>query len=248
MNDASAGPAAESRHPSAELRRRVFAAVPLVAAALGLAYVGGPAFYAALALVAAGMAYEWLRLSLGPTPSGRREPLLAVIGVLAIVAVGLAAGWVRGGPSDGRALAIWLFMVVWATDTGAYFVGRAIGGPRLWARLSPNKTWAGALGGLATAAAIAIGIGHGVAVAGWTEGSAASARLAVAGLLAGLLAEAGDLLESAVKRRYMVKDSGRLIPGHGGLLDRLDGYAPAAVGLCLAVLISGGDDLLWVST
>jgi phosphatidate cytidylyltransferase len=163
--------------------------------------------------------------------------------VLAIVAVGLATGWLRGGPSEGRALAIWLLLVVWATDTGAFFVGRAIGGPRLWPSLSPHKTWAGAIGGLAAAVAVAVGIGHGVAAAGWTGGGAASARLALAGLLVGLLAEAGDLLESAMKRRYKVKDSGRLIPGHGGLLDRLDGYAPAALGLALAVLLGGHDSL-----
>ncbi|MGD9535779.1 MAG: phosphatidate cytidylyltransferase [Alphaproteobacteria bacterium] len=248
MNDASAGPAAEAKRRSAELRRRLVAAVPLAAAALGLAYVGGWPFYAAVALVVVGMAYEWLRLSLGPTPSGRREPWLAAIGVLAIVVVGLAAGWLRGGPGEGRAFTLWLFGVVWATDTGAYLVGRAVGGPRLWPRLSPNKTWAGALGGLAAAVAVAVGLGYGVAAAGWTAGLAAPARLALAGLLVGLLAEAGDLLESAMKRRYKVKDAGGLIPGHGGLLDRLDGYAPAALGLCLAVLIGGGESLLWVST
>lgn len=244
MSDATAAPGAEPGKRRAELRRRVLAALPLAAAALGLAYLGGPAFYALVAAGGAIMTHEWLRLTLGPTPSGRREPMLAAAGLAAITLSVLATAWVRGGSPDGRALMLWLLFVVWATDSGAFFVGRALKGPRLWPRISPKKTWSGALGGLGVAALVAIAIGHGLAAAGWTDGAPSSWRLALAGVLVGMLGEAGDLLESAAKRRYGVKDSGRLIPGHGGLLDRLDGFSIAVLGLALALLI-GGAELLW---
>lgn len=244
VSDATAAPAVERERRRRELRRRVLAAVPLGAIALGLSYLGGPAFYALVALAGAVMAYEWLRLSLGPTPSGRREPALAASGLAVILVLAVATAWMRGGPHDGRALTLWLLVVVWATDSGAFFVGRTLKGPRLWPRLSPKKTWAGALGGLGFAVLASLGMGHGVAAAGWTSGPPSFGRLALAGLVLGLLAEAGDLLESAAKRRYGVKDTGHLIPGHGGVLDRLDGFSAATLGLAVALLVAGGN-VLW---
>ncbi len=223
----------------------MLAALPLIAAALGIGYLGGPLFYALVALAGLIMAHEWLRLTLGPTPSGRKEPLAAALGLAFILLVALASGWLRGGGADGRALMIWLLLVVWATDSGAFFVGRALKGPRLWPRLSPKKTWAGALGGLGVAALVSIAMGHGVAAAGWTLGVPSNGALAVAGLLVGLLTEIGDLVESAAKRRYGVKDTGRLIPGHGGLLDRLDGFSISVLGLALATLL-GVSECLWM--
>ena len=224
----------------------MLAAVPLGLAALGLGYLGGPAFYAIVGLVAVGMAYEWLRLCFGQTPSGRKGVGPAMIGLGFIVLVALATSWLRGGLSDGRALILWLLLVVWATDSGAYFVGRTLKGPRLWPKLSPKKTWSGAIGGLLLAMMVSIGVGHGVAVAGWT-GSPSVVCLVFAGLMAGVLTQAGDLLESAAKRHHGVKDTGALIPGHGGLLDRLDGFSTAALGLALAVLGGGGEALMWAA-
>ena len=135
--------------------------------------------------------------------------------------------WLRIQPDVGFAVVCWLFLVVWATDIGGYFAGRAIGGPRLAPRISPKKTWAG-LGGAVGAAA---GVGAGAA---WVFGaSSVAAAAGLAGLLA-VIAQLGDLLESAMKRRFDAKDSGVLIPGHGGILDRIDGLLAAAPALALA--------------
>ncbi len=134
--------------------------------------------------------------------------------------------WLRDAPQIGTALICFLLLSVWANDTGAFVVGRAIGGPRLAPSISPAKTWAGFWGGLATAA---------LALAGVAIGYGAHSPL-IAALLATLLAvmsNCGDLFESAVKRRYNVKDSGGIIPGHGGLLDRIDGLLAAAPVLAL---------------
>lgn len=123
---------------------------------------------------------------------------------------------------DGWQPVLWLLVVVWATDIGGYVFGRWIGGPKLAPRLSPKKTWAGLIGGAGLAAlagAIAIAVLH-------RTGSALAAAPGAA--LLAVVAQAGDLAESAVKRHYGVKDSGNLIPGHGGVLDRIDGLLAAA--------------------
>lgn len=123
---------------------------------------------------------------------------------------------IRGSGSDGLRPIIWIFLVTWAADTGGYVVGRLVGGPKLAPRISPRKTWSGMVGGLL--AAIAVGAAYPYGVATITALASASAALFVAGA-----AVAGDLLESAAKRRFRLKDSSALIPGHGGLLDRVDG-------------------------
>lgn len=124
---------------------------------------------------------------------------------------------------DGWHAVAWLLLVVWSTDIGGYVFGRWIGGPKLAPRLSPKKTWAGLIGGAGLAAVIgAVGwalMHHGGA--GWLVAALAAIALA-------LIAQAGDLAESAAKRHYGVKDSGTLIPGHGGVLDRIDGLLAAA--------------------
>ena len=154
--------------------------------------------------------------------------LLAVItfrarlgaGLLYAVIPAIALVFLREQPGQGLMLALWTLVIVWATDIGAYFAGRAIGGPKLAPALSPNKTWAGLVGGMAAA----LLAGAGIASAGnlplfcWIAG----APLAIA-------AQMGDLFESWLKRRSGVKDSGKLLPGHGGVLDRLDGVVPVAV-------------------
>jgi len=139
---------------------------------------------------------------------------------------------------------LFLAGTVWLTDIFAYSAGSALGGPLLWPRVSPNKTWTGAVGGLAG------GVAGGTLVA-YASGIGRLAVVGVIALVLSVLAQAGDLFESAVKRRFGVKDASRLIPGHGGLMDRLDGFLVAALAALLIGILRQGTDapaqglLLW---
>jgi phosphatidate cytidylyltransferase len=135
----------------------------------------------------------------------------------------------------GFAALVFLFVVVWLTDIVAYFTGRALGGPKLLPRVSPNKTWSGAIGGTLA------GIIGGVLVAGYS-GAGNLAAIGMIALVLSIVAQAGDLLESAVKRHFNTKDASGLIPGHGGLMDRLDGFLTAAVLAALIGVVRGGFD------
>lgn len=141
---------------------------------------------------------------------------------------------VRLDSSKGFVALMFVLLIVWVTDIGGYFAGRGIGGPKLWPRVSPKKTWAGAVGGFAASLAVACGF--------------AALDLGKAGpllLLSALLTVAsqlGDLFESAVKRRFGVKDSSHIIPGHGGLLDRLDGFVAAVVMAAIFGFLRAGAD------
>ncbi|MEO1223229.1 MAG: phosphatidate cytidylyltransferase [Pseudomonadota bacterium] len=159
------------------------------------------------------------------------------LGVLYIGATMAATLWLRDLPEIGLGLTCFLFGSVWATDMGAYAAGRAIGGPKLAPRLSPNKTWAGLIGGM-IAAAVA-----GFLIAMVFDAGLRFVAAAVASVLA-VIAQSGDLFESAMKRRAGVKDSGTLIPGHGGVLDRIDGLMAAAPVLAIWQL-AVGDRLGW---
>jgi phosphatidate cytidylyltransferase len=147
--------------------------------------------------------------------------------------LGMAPIVLRNDDQYGFLAIVFLFAVVWATDIVAYFVGRAVGGPKLAPRISPKKTWSGAVGGTVAAVAAALA----VAIAAGLPNLPAVGLIAVA---ASALAQAGDLFESALKRRFGAKDSSHLIPGHGGLMDRLDGFVAAAVLATLIGLIHGG--------
>jgi phosphatidate cytidylyltransferase len=144
--------------------------------------------------------------------------------------------WLRGSAGGGWPLVLFVFLVVWGSDIGAYFAGRGLGGPKLAPAISPNKTWAGFWGGLALSACIALV---------WNASMGHSTRPGIVAVLAtglSLLGQGGDLFESMMKRRFGVKDSGNLIPGHGGMLDRIDALlwvAPAFVALDLLGLTRG---------
>lgn len=163
---------------------------------------------------------------------GRERRLWAPLGVLYAGALALPAAVLRGDDQFGLVALIWLFAVVWSTDIAAYFCGRLIGGPKLWPRVSPNKTWSGALGGtlFATLAGMA---------ALYLAGVHTALLAAPVALLASIASQAGDLFESSMKRHFGVKDSSALIPGHGGFMDRLDGFVTAAA---LALLIGFARD------
>ncbi len=170
----------------------------------------------------------------------RRGGWLAA-GVAYIVAPGVALLYLRTTPVDGQIVVLWLLLVVWASDVGAYAIGRSIGGPRLAPRISPNKTWTGLVGGLGFSAATGV-----IAAILLTGGGETWWLSALAGLGLGAAAQAGDLAESACKRRFGVKDVGGLIPGHGGLLDRIDGLMTASVAAALIVVLAGGSMAPWL--
>lgn len=146
--------------------------------------------------------------------------------------------WLRGLGEDGLVIALWIVLVVWATDIGAYVAGRSIGGPKLAPAISPGKTWAGLAGGVAAAAAV----GYGVSI--WEGVPSIWANIGKSAVLA-VVAQAGDLAESYVKRRFGAKDAGSLIPGHGGMLDRLDGFLAAAAAAALATYMIGESVFAW---
>lgn len=249
-------PGAAPARRRSDLATRAAAGLAMIALALAALYLGGMAFWLLASAAALLMAAEWAGLmragrvaiavslsALGfalavasPLAGGAGEAALALLAALAIgiAALGrsarLGAGLLYAGlPTlgllflrarpDGLALTLWTLAIVWATDIGAYFAGRAIGGPKLAPALSPNKTWAGLGGGVAAA----LVVGGGIAFA-----FGLPRPLLMLGAPMAVLAQAGDLFESWLKRRAGVKDSGRLLPGHGGALDRLDGVVPVA--------------------
>jgi phosphatidate cytidylyltransferase len=140
----------------------------------------------------------------------------------------------RQDPEEGFVALMFVLLVVWATDIGGYFAGRSIGGPKLWPRVSPKKTWAGAVGGFAGSLVIAAGFA--------VLGLGAVAPLLILGAVLSVVSQFGDLFESAVKRRFGVKDSSHLIPGHGGLMDRLDGFITAVAVAAIFGFLRGGAD------
>ena len=210
--------------------RREFAAIVvsgigiaamLVAAALGLVPLA-----LGLAFAFAALLWVWGQVS------GAASVGWMGTGVLYAGLTGVALIAFRHG-SEGFVMILFLFAVVWATDILAYFVGRRIGGPKLWPRVSPKKTWSGALGGLAAALLVGAAMG---ALVGRVP---LSLWIVSAGILS-VFSQAGDLLESALKRHFGVKDSGHIIPGHGGVMDRVDGLTGAGVlGYLVAAVLAG---------
>jgi phosphatidate cytidylyltransferase len=166
-------------------------------------------------------------------PRERRFWITAGIGYAGCML--LAPILLRADAAYGFSAMILLLAVVWSTDIFAYFAGRAIGGPKLAPHISPKKTWSGAIAGTAGAILVA------VAVAGFL-GTLDKGTIAVVALLLSIMAQLGDLFESWIKRRFGAKDASHLIPGHGGVMDRLDGFWAAAVAGCLVGVLHGGFD------
>lgn len=194
-----------------------------------LAALGAAAAGLGLAAVAAGLA-----LAVLPRRAGASPPGWLAFGILYIGLAGIALAALRALPGAGLGNILFLLLVVWASDIGAYLVGRLAGGPKLAPAISPGKTWSGALGGLLAALAVGLAFAPG-----------APGRALVVAALLGLVSQLGDLFESWVKRRFRVKDSSALIPGHGGLLDRVDGVLAAApVAAALAIRLDQGG-FLW---
>jgi phosphatidate cytidylyltransferase len=223
---------AASAHPASSARFRGL--LPRIVSAIIL----GPLFLAAMwfgfpwvdliaALAAPIMVSEWARLTRG------RPAMLGLTMVYSIAAL-LSLLWLRHQPLFGRETIFWIVACVWATDVGAYFIGSLAGGARLAPTISPSKTWLGLVGGMCFSAVAS-------AACGLVFDAGDTPPLALIGIAIAVVAQAGDLFESAAKRRAGVKDSGRLIPGHGGLLDRIDGLMAALVAIAALRLAIGGE-------
>jgi phosphatidate cytidylyltransferase len=190
------------------------------------------------------LAAAFVAVAVGEAANGAHHPIWRAAGIAYAGVVLLAPVVLRGDHDYGLVAILFLFAVVWSTDVLGYFVGRAIGGPRLAPAVSPNKTWSGACGG-AFGAVVA-----GVAVVSIARGVPLLPAAAVA-LALSIVSQSGDLFESAVKRRFGVKDTSHVIPGHGGLMDRLDGFIAASGVAALVGIMRGGFDdpargfLLW---
>ncbi len=204
---------------------RALSAIVLGPLLLAAVWYGYPWIDLIAALAAPVMIFEWTRLTRG-------APVLRILAWSYGLAALVALLWLRHQPAFGRETILWLLICIWATDIGAYFVGRTAGGAKLAPRISPGKTWSGLIGGMAWAAVAS-------AATGYVFGLGETVHLAIAGAALAVVGQAGDLLESAAKRRAGVKDSGRLIPGHGGLLDRIDGLMAVLVAVALARLVLG---------
>ena len=191
---------------------RVVAAGVVMLAISGLGLAMGPIDAAFLALV--------IGLTGVALLSPERRSWTAT-GFLYAAAAQIASVLVRLDQTKGFAALILILLVVWVTDIGGYVAGRGIGGPKLWPRVSPKKTWAGAVGGFAASLVVAAGFA--------ALGLGKTGPILLLGAALSTASQLGDLFESAVKRRFGVKDSSQIIPGHGGLLDRLDGFVAAIV-------------------
>ncbi len=206
------------------LGRSFYLSCTAIALVMAVDVVAGPLVALGLALALA------LVLAVVPWAGSARvrgsDRRVAAFGVPYVGASCVALTWLRGDAQAGLLLILFLLLTVWANDIGAFVVGRGIGGPRLAPSISPAKTWAGFWGGLVAAGLV----GGLVAVA---AGAREPLAVMALGAVLAVVGQGGDLFESALKRRYKVKDSGQLIPGHGGLLDRIDGLVAAAPVLAL---------------
>jgi phosphatidate cytidylyltransferase len=207
--------------------------LPLLLLAAGAAAVVH-AEKAAISAIVLGM---WLLMRIGGLMRQPHARWLA-LGLPYIGLPAIALWWLRADTVSGFGNVLYVILVVWAADIGAYFTGRLIGGPRLAPSISPGKTWSGAAGGLVAGLLVGLAVAETIAPGAPLRPAAVALALAVA-------AEAGDLLESWIKRRAGVKDSGQLIPGHGGLLDRLDGLMAASLVAAIAALLLGPGEMLW---
>jgi phosphatidate cytidylyltransferase len=221
---------------TADVDRRSVLVIGLAAVVLALLLVGGSVnvveavrelrLLAALIVIALGA------LVVGAFAPAQRRAFIAA-GIPYAAAIGIAPTVLRFDADYGFLAILFLFAVVWATDIVAYFVGRAIGGAKLAPGWSPNKTWSGAVGGTLGAAVAALALAM-------IAGLGSPIVLTLIAVAMSVVAQVGDLFESALKRRFGAKDSGHLIPGHGGVMDRLDGFVAAATLACVLGIVHGG--------
>jgi phosphatidate cytidylyltransferase len=213
--------------PRSDLGVRTLSGVVMMLIAAGAIWVGGPLFAMFIAIVTVGLLFEWTKLVLKFTSN----PVARVFWILGgLVYVGIATAFIVFLREFAEIyILLGIIGVVIATDTGAYFAGRTFGGPKIAPAISPSKTWSGLFGGMAAAALFISVEGH------YTEGFALWQPLTGAAMA--VVAQVGDFFESWMKRRAGVKDSGNLIPGHGGLFDRADGLVAVLFATAIVVVI-----------
>jgi phosphatidate cytidylyltransferase len=253
-----------------DLSLRVISSVALAPLAIGAAYLGGWVFLLFWLVAALGVLWEWnglvaapaarritavggIALSAAALAVGQHwlalgaivigaacacaallgRQLWTAVGVVYAACVVIPAVVLRADPGYGFVAIMVLFAVVWGTDIAAYFGGRLLGGPKLWPRVTPKKTWSGALVGAGVATLAGVGVA-------WTANLKSLAAVAAIGLVLSVASQAGDLFESGIKRRFGAKDASTLIPGHGGLMDRLDGFVAAALAAAVVGASRGG--------
>ena len=213
--------------PASNLTLRIVSAAVLAPVAIVAAYLGGWPFAVFWGLAAAAVLWEWMKLVAGPG--------WIVAGIFYAVVMFAAPMLLRADAGFGLLAMVLLFAIVWTTDVLGYFAGRTFGGPKLMPAVSPKKTWSGAIAGTLGAMIVAVLVAA-------LFGSFNRGAIAGIALLLSVMAQLGDLLESWIKRQFGAKDASHLIPGHGGVMDRLDGFWAAALIGCVIGLMRGGFD------
>jgi phosphatidate cytidylyltransferase len=268
----SASKPGRQERATGDLALRVLSSVALAPLAIGAAYLGGWVFLLFWLIAALGVLWEWngmvapasarqlaaaggIALSAAALAAGLRwftlglviiaagvvvvawleRRLWPAVGVVYAACIAIPPVILRSDSAYGFAAVMLLFAVVWGTDIAAYFGGRLIGGPKLWPRVTPKKTWSGAIAGAVAGTLAGVGIA-------WMAGVTALGAVAAVCLALSIASQAGDLFESAIKRRFGAKDASALIPGHGGLMDRLDGFVATTLAAAVVGLWRGGID------
>jgi phosphatidate cytidylyltransferase len=201
-----------------------------VVIAVHIVTVAGAAVLAAFEKVGLGLLLLPIGAILATLLTLGRNSVFSALGVFYVGLPAVSLIWLRSDPQLGLLAVIFVIVVVITTDTAGFLTGRLMGGPKLWPRVSPNKTWAGLVGALAASSIIA-------ALFWFAVPESSAVRLAATGAMLSFVAQAGDLAESAIKRRFGAKDASSLIPGHGGVMDRVDGLVAAASAVGLAAFV-----------
>ena len=216
--------------PTPEIFKRVLSALVLAPLTLVVIYLGGIYFQACMVFICVMMSIEWTRIiKSGKTLSSTDKFLWNIFGVIYVAMPCTCLLFIRGLP-NGFEVILWLLLSVWATDIGAYFVGTTLKGPKIAPAISPKKTWSGLLGGALCAGLVGYFFYNGNE---FYHINFFKVSFAIA-----IISQCGDFLESAIKRYFNVKDSGNLIPGHGGILDRVDGLVTSSVFVAILELLA----------
>lgn len=201
--------------PLSSLAKRTLSALVLIPIVIGLVIWGGWTYGITLAIVIGIAVSEWMQLTARITPHTGKRILLGVLGLIYLELSFFEMAYLRLYMTDGDYWILVLFLAIWSSDTLAYFIGKNIGGPKMAPTVSPNKTWSGYIGALLGPALV-------LAAEQIFRSGTFLPESILFGIMIGITGQSGDLLESLMKRKAGVKDSGNLIPGHGGILDRID--------------------------